>query len=234
MRKIFQPRVFLIIVCAFLFAGKVCAQLDGNPENLCRNGFFPRESKTYRLAKITGKPKERIYFYGDEREDCPKNINCRLKSYVVPNDEVIISRKFADFACVWFQPQKGSETVGWIKAANLKSIETNFKPAETDWLGKWSFYGNSIVLSKSRTPGMFDIKGDATWRGLGDNVHIGELDDKAKPSENTLNLGAEERDEYACKVAMQLVGKYLIVADNLNCGGANVTFSGVYRRSAKR
>jgi hypothetical protein len=29
---------------------------------------------------------------------------------------------------------------------------------------------------------------------------------------------------------MQLVGKHLVVGDNLHCGGANVSFSGVYRR----
>jgi hypothetical protein len=63
---------------------------------------------------------------------------------------------------------------------------------------------------------------------LGDNVHIGELDHSAKPSLNKLKLGETDDDEFACKVAMQLVGKFLIVSDNLNCGGANVTFSGVY------
>jgi hypothetical protein len=28
---------------------------------------------------------------------------------------------------------------------------------------------------------------------------------------------------------MQLVGKFLVVGDNLHCGGANLTFSGVYQ-----
>jgi hypothetical protein len=37
-------------------------------------------------------------------------------------------------------------------------------------------------------------------------------------------------DELDCQVAMQLVGKLLVVGDNLDCGGANVSFSGVCQR----
>jgi hypothetical protein len=33
---------------------------------------------------------------------------------------------------------------------------------------------------------------------------------------------------------MQLVGKLLVVGDNLHCGGANVSFSGIYQRKPTR
>lgn len=226
-----MQKLFLTVIL-LVFSIPVFAQLEGNPENLCRNGFFPRESETYKLARVTGSKSEKIYFYGDDRDDCPKNKNCRLKSYLIPTDEVIVSRTYGDFACVWFQPRTGSETVGWIELAKLEWISAKKIPAPTDWLGDWRFYDNSIRISKSKTRGFFDVKGNAFWKGLGDNIHIGELDHRAKPSENKLKLGEKETDEYACKVSMQLVGKYLIVADNLNCGGANVSFSGVYRKKA--
>lgn len=222
--------LFLLIASAFFLTAEVSAQLDGNPENFCRNGAFPRESMDYKLARITGKKGERVYFYGDEREDCPGGKDCRLKSYVIPGDEVIVSRAFGDYSCGWFQPAKGSETVGWIKSENLETLEPNRSPSEKDWLGKWFFYGDSVVIAKSKTPGLFDITGDATWRGLGNNVNVGELDSRAKPSENLIKLGEDEEDEAECKVRMRLVGKYLIVSDNMQCGGLNVTFSGVYRK----
>jgi hypothetical protein len=41
-------------------------------------------------------------------------------------------------------------------------------------------------------------------------------------------------DENDCQVTLQLVGKRLVVGDNLHCGGANVSFSGVYQKRAKR
>jgi hypothetical protein len=32
-----------------------------------------------------------------------------------------------------------------------------------------------------------------------------------------------------CRVAMRLIGPYLIANDAMKCGGMNVTFSGIYR-----
>jgi len=234
MLKFLQSSAILGILTAMFFTAQVFAQLDGNPENLCRNGFFPRESKEYKLARITGKKAEKIYFYGDERDDCPGGQNCRQKSYLIPGDEIIVSRSFGDFACSWFQPRKGSETVGWIKLENLEWIQTNQNPAEKDWLGEWLFYDNSIEISKAKKPDLLAITGNATWKGLGDNIHVGELDESAKPSGNKLKLGENETGEYACKVSMLLLGKYLIVSDNLNCGGVNVSFSGVYQKKPRK
>lgn len=232
MKKIIQNGALLLMISGFFLTARVFAQLEGNPENFCRNGFFPRESETYKIAKIKGKQGEKVYFYGDDREDCPAGKDCRLKSYVIPNDEVIVSRTFGKFACSWFQPRKGGETVGWIETDKLEWTATVQNPAQTAWLGEWLYYDSSIRISKSKNTDLFTIKGNAFWKGLGDNIHIGELDHTAKPSGNTLKLGEGETDEYACKVSMQLVGKYLIVSDNLQCGGANVTFSGVYLKKA--
>jgi hypothetical protein len=233
MQKFRHRLVILVILTGVIFTAQVFAQLAGNPENLCRNGFFPRESKTYRLARITGKKGEKIYFHGDEREDCPGGKDCRLKSYLIPGDEIIVSRVFGGYACGWFQPARGSETVGWIKIDNFEWSEEKLNISIGDWLGNWKYYDNDINIIISKNRGLLGITGNAIWKGLGDNVHVGELDDHAKPSGNRLDVGADETDESACKVSMQLVGKYLIVSDNLNCGGANVTFSGVYQRKSK-
>ncbi len=214
-------------VCILFFAVNAFGQLEGNPENWCRNGVFPRENVEFKLAKIIGKKNEKVYFYGDDA-DCPKNGDCRLKSYVVPKDEMIVSRTFGSFACSWFQPKKGAETVGWIEVNKLEEIATNSAPELDDWFGEWSYYENSITIGKGEKSGELAIKGDAFWKGLGDNVHIGELDHSAKPLRNVLKLGETEEGEFACKVTMRLVGKFLIVSDNLNCGGVNVSFSGVY------
>jgi hypothetical protein len=232
MKKLIQN--FAILFIGFLLTAQAFGQLEGNPENFCRSGFFPRESENYKIAKIKGIKGEKVYFYGDDRDDCPGGKDCRLKSYVIPNNEVIVSRSFGKFACSWFQPRKGSETVGWIETEKLEWVETVQNPAPTQWLGEWRHYDNSIRISKGKTAGLFDIKGNAYWKGLGDNIHIGELDHKAKPSENTLKLGEEETSEYSCRVRMFLVGKFLIVSDNLQCGGANVSFSGVYLKKPKK
>jgi hypothetical protein len=40
--------------------------------------------------------------------------------------------------------------------------------------------------------------------------------------------------EDGCRVRMQRIGATLLVEDNNNCGGAGVTFSGLYRRGKSR
>lgn len=205
----------------------IFAQIEGNPENWCRNGFFARESENYYLATIKGKKAEKVYFYGDD-DSCPNGKNCRQKSYLIPNDEVIVSRKFGKWACVWFQPKSGSETVGWIPLEKLKN--NLMRQGFDEIVGNWGFYENDIAITKTNNPQVYKVTGNAFWRGAGDNIHTGELDNEAKFVGKNLKLGEDETDEYACKVTLRLVGKYLIVSDNLNCGGANVTFSGVYLR----
>src|SRR4051812_5697651 len=102
MKRFLLNLLILLIVFGFIFANQIFAQLDGNPPNTCRNGYFPRESKDYQLARIMGKSGEKVYFYGDEREDCPQGKNCRLKSYLIPADEIIVSRTLGGYACSWF------------------------------------------------------------------------------------------------------------------------------------
>jgi hypothetical protein len=218
---------FLVIIIFAIFPLVTFGQLEGNPENWCRNGFFPRESKDYSLGTVKAKKGERVYFYGDE-ENCPNGKNCRKKAYLIGGNEVIISRKFGNWACSWYQPKNGSETVGWIALKNLEF--TNMVQGIESYAGTWRFYDNEIEIKKTANPKVFEIKGTALWKGVGDNVHVGELDGKAVWTEKVLAYGEGDQDEYACKVTFDLVGSYLVVSDNLNCGGLNVTFSGVYRK----
>ena len=220
------------LASSLLQASPASAQLKGNADNICRNGYFPRESTNYRLAKIMGAAGDRIYFHGDDNERCPDDQACRLKTYVIANDEVIVSRTSGKFACSWFQPRKGTETVGWIETDRLAWQETTRRPAMPDWLGEWRAYDNVISISKAKAAGMLAIKGEATW-GSGASTHTGELDYDAKPSADKMKFG-DGTDERDCQVTMQRVGKYLVVGDNLHCGGANVSFSGVYQKNPKR
>ena len=182
--------------------------------------------------RFKGAAGDRIYFHGDDNERCPDDQACRLKTYVIANDEVIVSRTSGKFACSWFQPRKGTETVGWIETDRLAWQETTRRPAMPDWLGEWRAYDNVISISKAKAAGMLAIKGEATW-GSGASTHTGELDYDAKPSADKMKFG-DGTDERDCQVTMQRVGKHLVVGDNLHCGGANVSFSGVYQKNPKR
>lgn len=223
-------RLTFLLIFYFTFSVGVFAQIEGNPENWCRNGAFPSESNDFRLAKIKGKKGERVYFYGEEN-DCPNGKNCRLKSYLIPGDEVIVSRNFGKWSCSWYQPKRGAETVGWLETENLEFSELSQNPETKDWLGEWN-YGreSSITIAKSKKSGFFDVKGNSFWNGGGGNVNVGEIEESVSADGNILKIGEKDTEEYACKVTMRLLGRFLVVSDNLNCGGLNVTFSGVYQR----
>lgn len=214
--------------CQLLPAAPASAQLKGNPDNACRNGYFPRESTNYRLAKIKGAAGDNIHFHGDDSARCPDDAACRLKTYIIPGDEVLVSRTFGKFACSWFQPRKGTETVGWVESDRLAWQEITRPPAMRDWLGEWRAYDNVIRITTSKAAGTLAIKGEAIW-GSGARTHTGELDYDAKPSADKMKFG-DGTDENDCQVTMQLVGNHLVVGDNLHCGGANVSFSGVYQK----
>lgn len=200
---------------------------SGNPPNFCRNGAFASDSTAFRTARVVGAKGSRAYFHGDE-EGCP-GAKCRQTAYVIPGDELIVSRGFGDWLCAWFQPPKGSETVGWIPAHQLSVAEAARNPPLARWLGAWEFHYQSLDIRRDAQPGQLRVEGEAFWKGLGDNIHIGEVNGRARPEGNVLVV-----EDDICRATLRLVGDYLVVSDNSDCGGMNVRFDGVYRRKKAR
>ncbi|HWS89789.1 MAG TPA: hypothetical protein VN282_22670 [Pyrinomonadaceae bacterium] len=227
--KSLWSRTALLLVAACCAASQAGAQEEGgNPANWCRNGAFTRDSKEFGLARVRGEKGSRVHFYGEE-EGCPgPDVKCRRKAYLVPGDEVITSRTFGDWVCAWFQPARGAETVGWLAADRLETVATAENAPLALWLGTWAFYDNSLRVSRGRRVDVLSVSGDATWHGVNPgNVHVGEISGEGTPVDDTLKLGADPED---CQAKLRLVGPYLLVTDNKQCGGVNVTFDGVYRR----
>jgi hypothetical protein len=220
--------LFAIFTAMLALGVAASGQLAGNPENWCRGGFFTSESDEFRIGVVKGSKGTRAYFHNDDREDCPSGRGCRGKAYLVPGDEVIVNREHEGYACGWYTNAAGEATVGWLEAKLLEFPERLIDASPKAWAGEWLYAENSIEL-RPVDEGWLSVKGNAFWRGLGDNIHIGELDGRARPNGGVLEY-SDGDDEYDCKATMRFMGSFLIVADNQNCGGVNVTFSGVYRR----
>jgi hypothetical protein len=225
-----MKNLFVLFAIGFL-VNTVFSQFEGNPPNWCRAGFFTKESKDFRPFKVKGTRTSKTYFFNDDGEGCPGK-NCRGKAYIVGGDELIVSRSLGDYSCAWYSPKKGYDTVGWIETSKLIASEFSRRPALASWLGEWKYADNSINFTENRLAGYLNVTGDAMWKGLGDNVHVGELDGRFEPKGSLLEY-SDGDSEYDCKVTMRMIGKFLIVADNMRCGGANVSFSGVYLRVKK-
>lgn len=217
----------LLTLCCAAAGAHGQEEEGGNPANWCRNGAFTRDAQEFGLARVKGEKGARLYFYGED-EGCPApTAKCRQKAYLVTSDEVVTSRTYGAWVCAWYRPARGYETVGWLAADSLAAVETS-TPTLTSWLGTWSFHHNEVRLGRGRAAGTLSVGGEATWVGVNpENVHTGELSGEAAPAAGALTIsdGADQDD---CRATLRLVGPYLLVSDNKQCGGVNVTFDGVY------
>ncbi|MFT3745535.1 MAG: hypothetical protein QM785_14735 [Pyrinomonadaceae bacterium] len=147
---------------------------------------------------------------------------------------VITSRSLGDYVCGWFTGAKGGVKVGWLRKADLDYPLMLMDASEKVWTGEWQYASNSISFSPNKISGYLNVKGDALWKGMGDNVHIGELDGRFMPKDGVVEY-SDGTSQYDCRATMRLtMERFLIVADNGNCGGANVTFSGIYRKVSSK
>ena len=195
---------------------------------MCRNGLFAAEPP-FALATINRTGARAVFL--DDSDGCPwEGEKCATSAYVVPGDTVIVSRVRNGFACA-FYPSPGGGTAGWLatRQVNLTPIDT--RPRPDRWIGTWSSEGNPQLIFAERL-GKLRVSGKAYWpgpEGTADypTVHEGEIEG---PVEITGHTGHYGEDENLCEVRFTLLGDYLLAGDNMNCGGANVTFTAVYRR----
>ncbi len=178
---------------------------------------------------------------------CPNmSAACQEKAYLVPGDEVVVIGTKGDFICAYYVSQQGRIRNDWLPRSAISIVQDLPSIDTKDWVGRWqSGSEQSVVIEQLDKAGVLSIKGDASW-GASDPervkrgaVHVGSLEGEMKPEGATLSFGMGENgtlpydqaDEVDCRVQMQRLGPYLLVKDNRMCGGMNVSFTGVYRRS---
>jgi hypothetical protein len=198
---------------------------------MCRNGLFPSEPP-FMLAEVTAPG--RAHFY-DDLDGCPeKGEACRGKAYVVKGDKLLVNRMHGEFVCA-FYPGKGGGTAGWVESARLGFAAYDAHPPRAAWIGQWS-PGDNPSIRFYEDGGALHVVGEAFWPGRPGthdwiSTHVGEID--AKIGEDLSGNRLHYEDENLCEIDFTLVGDWLVAADNRQCGGANVSFSGVYRRMSK-
>ncbi len=188
---------------------------------------------------------ERIHFIKDavERPGCPNmKPECLDRAYLVPGDRVIITAERPDFVCATYINAKGEDRPGWLPSVAV-AHDRSEPVTPAGWLGKWSRVEAEITV-KAGKAGVLHIEGNATFGALDPArvkrgaVNIGEIEADVTPAGDRLSfavgdsatLPVDQGEEFACKVWMQRIGPWLIVYDNHNCGGRNVTFRGFYTR----
>ncbi len=167
---------------------------------------------------------------GSEKAGCPSpSSECRAKSYLIAGDEVLLGRTNGAFVCTQFVTAKKNWSAGWLLAADL--VPAAAPPSLAAWVGTWEG-GGTITIKPAVKAGALAIKGSAAFR---DNS--GEIEAVAVPDGANLSFTMDGGDKTlpvdqgeGCKVWMGRGRRNLIVADNGQCGGVNVSFEGVYTR----
>ncbi len=176
----------------------------------------------------------RAYFVkGSEISGCPSTAPaCRARAYVVAGDTVVVTADQGPYACATLTNPRGVSTSSWLETAALSPLV----PAQItreDWLGKWKTGEQDLSITKA--PGArLTITGDATYGTLDPErvrrgaVNMGSVSSVAEPAGNSMHV--TDLDNAECRIDLKIVGPYLVAANQGECGGLGVSFSGVYRR----
>jgi hypothetical protein len=197
----------------------------------CRNGTFPAQNGVFALAKVVGAP--RTYLRSD-LSPCPDDsIACRGRAYVVPGDTVLTGAVNGPYVCAFF-PTRNGGSAGYVRQEEIAAQPVASTVPLDAWTGEWWNGDNSIALSDNGTG--LAASGHAYWpsanpssRDWPGGPHIGDMSGAAAPRGNTVVFGSQD-DPTDCRVTLTLLPPFLLAVDNTNCGGANVTFNGVYRQ----
>jgi len=232
--------IILAAALAAGFAGIAGANMVDNLADLPA-GFVPH------LEKITSSQK-RVYFL-KEGGNCPAaGTACARRAFLLPGDVVVALRSEGDYVDAVFTggPPHFRSTRGWLPK-NVLAPEPTPAADAAAWSGDW-VSGDDDITVKPSAGGRIQVDGSAVWgendpaRTARGGPNLGYFDTTLVPAAMVTfspadNGGPAKLNPPAnadgCVLTMWLLGPYLTVSDNGQCGGANVTFSNLYRRRSK-
>lgn len=241
-REFAGVRIPILVALCCLPMAALAQPADGD----CRYEAFTAEAMLE--AALVRNDGARLNFVKNatDQPGCPAlGEACRERAYLVPGNGVIAGRRHEGFRCAVYPASNGQVRTGWLPETGLITLPPANDP---DFVGKWRS-GPEQSIAIRRDGANWQLEGQATYgaqdperlrRGA---VNIGDFSATVPrtgsdgPTRLAFTEGPDgtlpydKGEETACKMRMQLVGPWLIVGDNLRCGGANVTFNGIYRRT---
>jgi hypothetical protein len=193
--------------------------------------------------------RNRVHFVKDSADQpgCPNETTaCAAKGYLLANDRVVVTGTQGAYACATFTGAgpKFASTTGLLPLSALTDAPTS---AADDWHGTWRSGDEQEIDIKKAAGGAIAIEGNASYGGSDPErvargaVNVGQISATLTPANGKAAFSAGDDGEAApydvnpgddsvCRVRLWRLGPYLVAADNLVCGGLNVTFTGVYGR----
>jgi hypothetical protein len=224
-----------LLLAGLALSGATAARAD---QRLCA-GVGLDEAPVPRLGRIKADA-GKVFFLtnGSAQNSCPSAApECLEKAYVVAGDLVVLGLSHGDYVCADYDGGKGDRG-GWLPSAAIEPAPMQSDPAA--WLGKWKRIEAEIRIEK-KSDGL-KAEGDATFGALDParvhrgGVNVGDFSGALVVKDGLATIAdqdADPKDSFGCKVWLARSGIFLYVRDNGQCGGFNVSFSGLYRRTAK-
>ena len=204
------------------------------------------------LAIVT--PKGRTHFVkGSEQAGCPgASAACAMGAFVVGGDAVVVSTTSGDYACATFTgpAPKAVTTSGFLPRAQLGApLSQPPVNAASAWAGEWRSSDEQTLKIKPKGDNQIAIAGEASWgahnpeRVKRGGVNVGEIEVEVAIADGAAAFAIDgdgpakpfdfKRPDNGdvCRLKLWRLGPYLVVVDNVSCGGMNVTFTGVYRKA---
>jgi hypothetical protein len=218
------------------------AAYDANDPNNC-NGIDWDDAHALTVARVSAQP--RVNFVKSPYDDdfkaagCPAATEaCRKKNYLVTDDLVLVGKTKGDFTCVSYQSPRAKTqtwTTGWLPGSALTTVMPAPAPTLSDWLGTWEHPGGGLSIKRG-DGGKLKINGDQVVPA-GRDFNNGAINAQAAPKDGIIAFVDDgstpfERPNQGdeCRVRLQRIGAWLLVEDNNDCGGAGVSFTGLYHR----
>jgi hypothetical protein len=238
-----------VLIGLLAMAPQALAQSD--PKNCYTGPLELGEDLPLRLMRVQSEA-PRVNFIEsltDKKPQCPSTAEaCKRRGFLTPGDDVIAGPDHGGFTCVtYISPDskrvkgKFAETSGFIRTVDLAEVPLR-APTFQAWQGVWNRSEEADITITGKEGGKLVVAGEATFgaqdpdrvrRGA---VNSGQLEGEGTPRGHILALGenydglkAPKIDMGAdCTARLRLFGRYLVVEDNLGCGGMNVNFLGFY------
>ncbi len=147
---------------------------------------------------------------------------------------VSLGEEQSGWACV----TGGDSTSGWIPARHLAPVPATPRVPVTEWLGWWEsgrdikgVKNNRLLITRKSGSDALHISGRAYWYGPNDDVHFGAVQADATPVGLYLHAIQSSSAGGGCVVDLKLdpSSHSLQTYDNMQCGGMNVRFAGIWK-----
>lgn len=170
---------------------------------------------------------------------------CREKAFLVPGNTVILGAARPGFVCATYVGKTGATRSGWVADKAVAAAPAAPAPSLADWTGTWTAPEQTVVIRPGKAAGTLAVRGDATFgsqdpdRIRRGTVNVGQVEGETAPKgadlaftmgdKGTLPFSAGDPGD--CRLRLTLLPPYLLSEDNHACGGMNVTFTNLYRRT---